>query len=140
VPAATRAAITALDDDELAAVTALLVMFDFEENLARLSTLLGRAELTELQLTPIGDALLLDLANELAAVLTPGWNGEFSGFELEAQLPRLEALARAKLTAAAIATDKATDAARRAALVAAADQQHKDLVVTEANDLDARAG
>ena len=38
----------------------------------------------------------------------------------------------------AISADKATDAAIRGTLVAAADQQHKDLVVTEAKDTDAR--
>jgi magnesium-transporting ATPase (P-type) len=38
----------------------------------------------------------------------------------------------------AIATDKATDAVLRIALCARADQQHKDLVVTEARDTDAR--
>jgi hypothetical protein len=81
------------------ATTALLVMFDFEENLERLRRLLGRAEITEAHLTPIADALLLDLANELAAVLTPGWKGETSGKELETQLPRLEALAKSGITA-----------------------------------------
>ena len=81
------------------ATTALLVMFDFDENLERLKRLIARDEITQAVLGPVADALLLDLANELAAVLLPGWKGETSGKELEAQLPRLEALSRAGLSA-----------------------------------------
>jgi hypothetical protein len=81
------------------ATTALLVMFGFDENLERMKKLLDRAEITEAQLQPISDALLLDLANELAAVLTPGWKGDTSGSELEAELPRLDALSRSGIAA-----------------------------------------
>ena len=82
------------------ATTALLVMFDFGENLERMRRLVGRAEIAEKDLLPVTEALLLDLANELAAVLAPGWKGDASGKELEAHLPRLEALAKAGITTA----------------------------------------
>lgn len=77
------------------ATTAMLVMFDFSENLERMRRLVERADITEKDLVPVSEALLLDLANELAAVLAPGWKGDTSGKELEAHLPRLEALSRA---------------------------------------------
>lgn len=81
------------------ATTALLVMFDFHENLERMRRLCARAEIAEKDLVPVTEALLLDLANELAAILGPGWKGEASGKDLEASLPRLEALAKAAITA-----------------------------------------
>ncbi|MDX2086527.1 MAG: hypothetical protein SFX73_01700 [Kofleriaceae bacterium] len=98
----------AIDDRELHdpeyattshAVTALLVMFDFTENLERLRNLIARDEITAGELTPIVDTLVLDLANELVAVIAPGWMGDASHKELGASLPRLEALARSGLTA-----------------------------------------
>ena len=81
------------------ATTALLVMFDFAENLARLRAVLARPEVTAAELTPLVDALVLDLANELAAVIAPGWKGDASAHDLEAALPRLEALGGSGLTA-----------------------------------------
>lgn len=81
------------------ATTALLVMFDFHENLERMRRLCARAEIAEQDLVPVTETLLLDLANELAAILAPGWKGEASGKDLEASLPRLEALAKAAITA-----------------------------------------
>ncbi|MEO7094778.1 MAG: hypothetical protein ABI175_16085, partial [Polyangiales bacterium] len=81
------------------ATTALLVMFDFAENLERMRRMALRVDIAEKDLLPVTEALLLDLANELAAVLAPGWKGDTSGRELEAHLPRLEALAKAGITA-----------------------------------------
>lgn len=81
------------------ATTALLVMFDFAENLERVKRLLQRVDISEQDLLPLGEVLLLDLANELAAMLTPGWKGDTSGRELEANMPRLEALATSGITA-----------------------------------------
>jgi hypothetical protein len=90
------------------AITTLLAMFGFDENIERLRTLLGRQDSSsELgpdpvpsDLAPILDALVLDLANELAAVIAPGWMGDASGVEINATLQRLEALGRSQLTAA----------------------------------------
>lgn len=90
------------------AITTLLAMFGFEENIERLRTLLGRQspgseilgpDPVPADLAPILDALVLDIANELAAVISPGWMGDASGVELNATLGRLEALARSKLSA-----------------------------------------
>lgn len=81
------------------ATTTLLAMFGFDENIERLRRLLARDELLESDLAPLLDALVLDLANELAAVISPGWMGETSGVELDATLGRLDALARSELTA-----------------------------------------
>ncbi|MFN0246438.1 MAG: hypothetical protein ACKV2T_05995 [Kofleriaceae bacterium] len=90
------------------AVTTLLAMFGFDENIERLRTLLDRDDPGErmlgpaanpTDLAPLLDALVLDIANELAAVIAPGWMGETSGVEIDATLRRLETLAGAKLTA-----------------------------------------
>jgi hypothetical protein len=81
------------------AVTALLVMFDFDEKLERLRRLL-EAAVDPARLGLVIDALVLDLANELAAVLAPGWLGDSSVSELDAMLPRFTALARSELVAA----------------------------------------
>ncbi len=96
----------AVDDRELhdpayaqsdRAATALLVMFDFTENLERLRRMIARPEVTEANLTPIIDALVLDLANELVAVIAPGWMGDASHKDLAAALPRLETLAATEI-------------------------------------------
>lgn len=81
------------------ATTALLVMFDFDENLARMRRLCEREGITAKDLLPVSEALLLDLVNELAAMIAPGWKGDTSGKELEANLPRLEALASSGIAA-----------------------------------------
>ncbi|MBL9017828.1 MAG: hypothetical protein JNL83_26815, partial [Myxococcales bacterium] len=94
---------TALHDPSYAlsdhARTTLLVMFGFAENLARLKRLLARPDITVKELAPVANSLLLDLANELAALLTPGWKGDTSGKELERELQRLAALSTSGLTA-----------------------------------------
>ena len=72
--------------------TALLVMFGFEENLARLHRLLRRPDVTTAELQPVLDALALDLANEVLAAIAPGWMGDTAAVELP--LPCLDALAR----------------------------------------------
>lgn len=90
------------------AITTLLAMFGFEENIARLGTLLAREDRGKellgpdpvpVDLAPLLDTLVLDLANELSAVIAPGWMGDASGKELGATLGRLEALARSGLSA-----------------------------------------
>jgi hypothetical protein len=79
--------------------TTLLVMFGFEENLERLKRLLERPDIGTKDLAPVANSLLLDLANELAAILTPGWKGDSSGKELERDLQRLAAFSKSGLTA-----------------------------------------
>jgi hypothetical protein len=76
--------------------TTLLVMFGFEENLARLRRLLDNPDTTSETVAPLVDALLLDLANELLAANTPGWMGDAETLELP--LPRLDALERLAFT------------------------------------------
>lgn len=97
-----------LTDDELHdpafaaspdAATALLLMFDFDENLARLGRLATAPDADEADLARVVDALLVDLANELAAIVAPGWRGGASSAELDRALPRLNALAAAGLAA-----------------------------------------
>lgn len=80
--------------------TTLLVMFGFEENLVRMKRLLERPDITLAELAPVANSLLLDLANELAALLQPGWKGDTSGKELEQQLQRLDAFSKSGLSAA----------------------------------------
>ncbi len=80
--------------------TALLVMFDFDENLARLKALMAAPAATEEDLEHLLDALLVDLANEIMAVLGPGWRGGKASREaLERGCPRLRKLADAGLGA-----------------------------------------
>ena len=89
------------------AITTLLAMFGFDENVERLRVLLARQSASDelgpdpvpTDLAPLLDALVLDLANELAAVISPGWMGDASGVEIDATLHRLEVLARSQLTA-----------------------------------------
>src|SRR5204862_8137405 len=50
------------------ASTTLLVMFGFQENLVRMKRLLERPDVAIKDLAPIANSLLLDLANELAAL------------------------------------------------------------------------
>jgi hypothetical protein len=82
------------------AAAALLVMFDFEENLSRLGRMMAAPEASDDSLDPIVDALLVDLANEIAAVVEPGWRGgTASRADLERGCPRLAALAKSRLAA-----------------------------------------
>ncbi len=92
------------------ATTTLLAMFGFDENLARLRELIGRAEVTADDLAPLIDVIVLDVANELAAVIAPGWMGDADGDEITTTLARLDALARANLT---VPYDSAAGAALR---------------------------
>jgi len=57
------------------ATTAMLAMFDFDENLERLRRTMTQPDAASDVLDRIADMLLLDLANEIAAVLSPGWRG-----------------------------------------------------------------
>ena len=94
------AADAALHDGSYAAsddaATALLAMFGFDENLARLRRALADDDAREDTLAVLVDALLVDLATELTAVLAPGWR---RGVELDRALPRLVALGDAGLAA-----------------------------------------
>jgi hypothetical protein len=78
------------------ATTALLVMFDFGENLARLHALANRIDPSAAALDTVADILLLDLVTELSAVMAPG--GAVPK-DVGAMLPRLAQLAGAKLAA-----------------------------------------
>lgn len=53
------------------ATTALLAMFGFDENLERMRRALAAIEVVPARLAAIADALVLDVANELAAAIAP---------------------------------------------------------------------
>jgi hypothetical protein len=77
------------------ATTALLVMFDFGENLARLRAQLTRIDADAAAIDTVADVVLLDLVEELVAVSAPGAG---TPKHLDAALPRLAQLADSKLT------------------------------------------
>jgi hypothetical protein len=77
----------------------LLAMFGFDENVERLRRMLARDEVSAKDLAPVIDALVVDVATELGAVVAPGWKGESSGGDIATALTRLELLARSHLTA-----------------------------------------
>lgn len=79
------------------AVSALLLVFGFAENLERFAWVARSTDADEATLDRMADVMLLDLANELAAVASPGWRDGASSTELLAALPRLQALANAGL-------------------------------------------
>ena len=79
------------------AATALMVLFDPAEKLERLRRLATSADVDEGTLACIVDVLLLDVANEFAAVCAPG--GDADDPAIEAALGTLRAVAGAKLTA-----------------------------------------
>lgn len=95
----------ALEDESLPrypltpdAVSALLLVFGFEENLERFAWVARSMDVDEGTLDRMVDVMLLDLANELAAVAAPGWRDGASSADLLAALPRLRALANAQLS------------------------------------------
>ncbi|HEY4055240.1 MAG TPA: hypothetical protein VGM39_01485, partial [Kofleriaceae bacterium] len=77
----------------------LLAMFGFDENVERLRRMLARDEVSDKDLAPVIDALVVDIATELGAVVAPGWKGDASGGEIATAMTRLELLARSHLTA-----------------------------------------
>lgn len=81
------------------AAAALLIVFDFEEKLERLRRVGTSPDADDASLARIVDAILVDLAEELASLLAPGWRGGSSADELAASLPKLAALAKSGLSA-----------------------------------------